>query len=108
MVQREGFKPATDEEILAATVGERSPFTEEIVIADYDPNWPVLFEREAARIRAALGDTVAQLEHTGSTAVSGLAAKPRIDMMLAVPNSADEVTYLPMLEAAGYVLRIRE
>ena len=48
------------------------------------------------------------LEHTGSTSVPGLAAKPIIDMTLAVPDSADEDAYLPELEAAGYVLRIRE
>ena len=48
------------------------------------------------------------LEHAGSTSVPGLAAKPRIDIMLAVPDSADEPSYVPALEAAGYVLRIRE
>ena len=48
------------------------------------------------------------LEHVGSTSVPGLAAKPRIDMLLVVPNSADEPAYVPPLEAAGYVLRIRE
>jgi GrpB-like predicted nucleotidyltransferase (UPF0157 family) len=48
------------------------------------------------------------LEHVGSTSVPGLAAKPRIDVVLAVTDSADEATYVPRLEAAGYVLRIRE
>jgi GrpB-like predicted nucleotidyltransferase (UPF0157 family) len=40
--------------------------------------------------------------------VPGLAAKPIIDIVLAVPDSSDEDTYVPALEAAGYVLRIRE
>jgi GrpB-like predicted nucleotidyltransferase (UPF0157 family) len=59
-------------------------------------------------VRAALGDRVLLLEHVGSTSVPGLAAKPRIDMLLAVPDSGDEPAYVPALEAACYVLRIRE
>jgi GrpB-like predicted nucleotidyltransferase (UPF0157 family) len=51
---------------------------------------------------------VVRLEHAGSTSVPGLPAKPIIDIVLEVPNSADEQTYAPALEAAGYVLRIRE
>ena len=75
---------------------------------EYDPQWPAVFEREADRIRAALGDGVVRLEHTGSTSVPGLAAKPIIDITLLVRDSADEPAYVPALEAAGYVLRIRE
>lgn len=98
----------TEEEILAVRIGPPTPNDGVVVIADYDPEWPALFEREAARIRAALGDKVQLLEHAGSTSVPGLAAKPRIDIILAVPDSADEPSYVPALEAAGYVLRIRE
>ena len=79
-----------------------------IVVADYDPAWPELFERQVARIRAALGSRVELLEHAGSTSVPGLAAKPRIDIVLAVADSSDEPSYIPPLEAAGYALRIRE
>jgi GrpB-like predicted nucleotidyltransferase (UPF0157 family) len=75
---------------------------------DSHPAWPALFEREATRIRRALGNTIVRLEHTGSTSVPGLAAKPIIDMTLVVPSSADEASYVPQLEAVGYVLRIRE
>ena len=67
-----------------------------------------LFEREADRIRAVLGSRALRIEHTGSTSVPGLAAKPIIDILLVVADSADEGAYLPALEAAGYVLRIRE
>ena len=49
-----------------------------------------------------------QIEHAGSTAVPGLAAKPVIDVILVVADSADESAYAPDLEAAGYLLRIRE
>ena len=98
----------TDAELAAVTVGELQPLTSPIELRDYDPMWPQLFARENARIRAALGESVLLLEHCGSTSVPGLAAKPIIDMVLAVPDSADEPAYLPRLEAAGYVLRIRE
>lgn len=49
-----------------------------IQVVEYDPRWPALFEREAERIREALGDRALRIEHTGSTAVPGLAAKPVI------------------------------
>jgi GrpB-like predicted nucleotidyltransferase (UPF0157 family) len=100
--------PMTEEEILAVQVGELKPLTGLINISDYDPQWPRLFEREATRIRTALGDQVVLLEHVGSTSVPGLAAKPLIDILLIVPNSADEPAYVPAMEAAGYVLSIRE
>ena len=79
-----------------------------IVIVDYDPGWPALFERAAERIRRALGDRVVQLEHVGSTSVPGLAAKPRIDVLLVVPSSSDEASYVPALAAEGYSLHRRE
>jgi GrpB-like predicted nucleotidyltransferase (UPF0157 family) len=77
-------------------------------LAGYDPKWPGLFDREADRIRTALGIRVLRIEHAGSTAVPGLAAKPVIDIILVVSDSADEIAYLPALESAGYTLRIRE
>jgi GrpB-like predicted nucleotidyltransferase (UPF0157 family) len=79
-----------------------------VVIADYDPHWPKLFQLEADRVLAALGSGALLIEHAGSTSVPGLAAKPVIDMVLAVANSAEEDAYVPALESAGYVLRIRE
>ncbi len=98
----------SEEAIQAIHIGGMTPLNGLIQIDDYNPAWPALFEREATRIRAALGDRVVLLEHVGSTSVPGLAAKPRIDILLVVPNSADEPSYVPALEAAGYVLRIRE
>jgi GrpB-like predicted nucleotidyltransferase (UPF0157 family) len=97
-----------EEELRAVTLGELQPISGPIELVDYDPAWPGLFEREADRIRAALGDRARVLQHTGSTSVPGLVAKPIVDITLAVPNSADEDAYVPSLEAAGYVLRIRE
>jgi GrpB-like predicted nucleotidyltransferase (UPF0157 family) len=97
-----------DDEIRAARIGEPTRADGPIHLADYDPTWPAVYEREAARIRSILGDRVLVLEHAGSTSVPGLAAKPIIDTVLAVANSADEPAYVPAMEAGGYVLRIRE
>ena len=79
-----------------------------IHLALYDAGWPGLYEREAVRIRAALGARVRLLEHVGSTSVPGLSAKPVIDIVLAVPDSADEDAYVPDMVASGYRLTIRE
>jgi len=78
------------------------------VLVDYDAAWPALFEREAERVRAVLGDRVLRIEHAGSTSVPGLCAKPIVDIVLVVADSSDEPAYVPRLEKAGYVLRIRE
>jgi len=82
--------------------------SERILIVEYDPQWPELFALEADRIRSVLGARALRLEHTGSTSVPGLIAKPIIDVLLVVSDSADEEAYVPALEAAGYVLRVRE
>jgi GrpB-like predicted nucleotidyltransferase (UPF0157 family) len=97
-----------EDELQAVTVGELQPLAGAIELADYDPRWPDLFRREEERIRAVLGERVLQIEHVGSTSVPGLAAKPIIDILLVVADSADEPAYAAPLEAAGYVLRIRE
>ena len=55
-----------------------------------------------------LGDRALRLEHVGSTAVPGLAAKPVIDIVLEVAASANESAYAGELQGAGYRLRIRE
>ena len=97
-----------EEEILASTVGEPPPTYREVVVADYDPEWPRWFDEAAERIHGALGDKVLQLDHVGSTSVPDLPAKPVIDITLVVADSSDEDAYVPPLEAAGFVLRIRE
>lgn len=89
-------------------MSEDSKQTIRIVLADPDPAWPSLFTREAGRIRAALGERALEIEHVGSTSVPGLAAKPVIDVLLVVGDAADEPSYRPPLEAAGYVLHKRE
>ena len=98
----------SDDEIAAARIGPPEVLDRPITLAEYDSSWPVLYEREAARIRAALADRALLIEHVGSTSVPGLAAKPHIDVLLAVADSSDEASYVPALEDAGYVLHIRE
>jgi len=93
---------------LASRVDGSPPNSGPVVLVEYDPDWPRLYAHEDARIRAALGDTAVQVEHAGSTSIPGIAAKPVIDIVLVVPDSADEPAYVPALEAAGYRLRIRE
>ena len=100
--------PDRDTEIERAIVGAPPLHNASIDLADYDPDWASLFDLEAARIRRALGPRCLLIEHVGSTSVPGLSAKPIIDMVLEVPDSAAEPDYLPDLEAAGYLLRIRE
>lgn len=101
-------QPDADRRLQAVTVGELRPYETEVVIVDYDPRWPEWFERERTRLRSALGDTALAIEHTGSTSVPGLPAKPVIDVLLLVEDSAAEERYLPRLERAGYTLRVRE
>jgi GrpB-like predicted nucleotidyltransferase (UPF0157 family) len=99
---------AYDKGLARVTIGGPQPLAGRIEIRDYDPTWPELYAREADRIRGVLRERVVRLEHAGSTSVPGLPAKPVIDIVLEVPDSSDEPVYVPDLEGAGYVLRIRE
>ncbi|MBW4439741.1 MAG: GrpB family protein [Plectolyngbya sp. WJT66-NPBG17] len=77
---------------------------DEVVIVEYDPNWVYLFEQEAAHIRAILdGDLITRIEHFGSTAVPGLAAKPIIDLLVGVRSLAEaKQVAVSQLEPLGY------
>lgn len=100
--------PLDEENLARALVGGPFEFDGRVLIEDYDPAWPALYEREVERIRVALGAAALSLEHVGSTSVPGLAAKPIIDIDLLVADTTDEAAYVPALEAVGYVLRLRE
>lgn len=100
--------PLDENQIRAATVGEPQVHGAPINLVDYDPQWPALFAREAQRVAPVLGEQVLRIEHVGSTSVPGLAAKPIIDILLVVQDPAYEEPYVAPLEAAGYLLRIRE
>jgi GrpB-like predicted nucleotidyltransferase (UPF0157 family) len=79
-----------------------------IEITDPDPAWPGRYDDLAGRIREVLGWRVLQLEHVGSTAVPGLAAKPIIDIDLTVADPGREQDYVPALETIGFRLTVRE
>ncbi|RWA13933.1 hypothetical protein EKO27_g1213 [Xylaria grammica] len=79
-----------------------------IKIVEYRPEWPAMFAEVEKRIRQALGDRAVTIQHVGSTSVPGLAAKDVIDVDLAVADPADEESYVPGLQAAGFVFLFRE
>lgn len=78
---------------------------DEIEIADYDANWPRLFEEERALLgRALRADQILAIEHAGSTAIPGLAAKPIVDIFIAVASiEVARATLVEPIEAIGYV-----
>ncbi len=80
----------------------------ELVVVPHDVSWAGLFDAERRRIADALGSSALQIEHIGSTAVPGLAAKPIIDVLVTVERIADDAAYSPALVGAGYRLRTRE
>jgi len=77
---------------------------DEIVIVEYNPNWVLLFEQETAVIQAALDEyLITRIEHFGSTAVPGLAAKPIIDLLVGVRSlAAAKQVAVSQLERLGY------
>jgi GrpB-like predicted nucleotidyltransferase (UPF0157 family) len=100
---------------LAVTEGNLRPssFTpaeghDPVSIVDYDADWPLLFAELRGRVKKALGAKALAVEHIGSTSVPGLAAKPIVDMLLTVMHVEDEAGYVPALEEAGFILRVRE
>lgn len=76
-----------------------------ITVVDYDPAWPAVFETLRTRLLDALGGLAASIEHVGSTAVPGLAAKPVIDIDVVVRSPADVPEAITRLTTLGYVHR---
>ena len=74
-----------------------------VSIQDYDPAWPDAFSKLAARVKAALGSLAVAVEHIGSTAVPGLAAKPIIDLDVVLASSTDLPEAIRLLATIGYV-----
>jgi GrpB-like predicted nucleotidyltransferase (UPF0157 family)/nitrite reductase/ring-hydroxylating ferredoxin subunit len=79
-----------------------------IEVVAYDPAWPMRFAEWRVRLAAELGDAALRIEHVGSTAVPGLAAKPVIDIQVTVAEIADEERYVPPIERAGIAFRSRD
>lgn len=95
-----------DQELDRVLIGGREE--REVRIEPYVDEWPPRFVEERDRIAAALGTIARRIEHVGSTAVPGLAAKPVIDIMVTVDDPDDEAAFVPLLEGSGYELRVRE
>jgi GrpB-like predicted nucleotidyltransferase (UPF0157 family) len=98
----------TDEHLERITVGDVQRLDGPVALAEYDPAWAARYARLAREIGAGLGGRMLRIEHVGSTSVPGLAAKPIVDIVLVVPDSAEEADYVPPLEGAGFFVRIRE
>jgi len=79
-----------------------------LTLHDHDDRWAQDYLGHRRRILGALAGTDVVVEHIGSTSVPGLAAKPVVDVVVAVPDITAEEDYLDALLAAGYVLRVRE
>lgn len=84
------------------------PPIENVTVVAYDPTWPEIYSTLASTIKNKLGSNLLKIDHVGSTAVPGLAAKPVIDIDLTVTDAADEETYVLALESLGYKLIVRE
>lgn len=100
------YAPPTDQEIARARVAPTDQSLVEVVAPV--SSWPRQFAEVRDTVVAALGDRALSVRHVGSTSVPGLWAKPIIDVDLIVADSGDETAYLPDLETAGFVLRVRE
>jgi GrpB-like predicted nucleotidyltransferase (UPF0157 family) len=77
-------------------------YKRDLRLVPYQSGWPKLFEQEAQRLQGALGEKALRIEHVGSTSIPGLAAKPIIDIMIAVPSLVQGRQMSPLLEALGY------
>lgn len=93
----------TPDETVDAILAQTPSYRDPIVVADYDPGWPAVFEELARPVREAVADLGADVEHVGSTSVPGLAAKPIIDIDVAVPAASDVPAAIERLRALGYV-----
>ena len=76
-----------------------------VIVLDYDPDWPGLFESLRRRIAVALGDIAAAIEHVGSTAVPDLAAKPIIDLDVLLASETMLPAAIERLASLGYIHR---
>lgn len=76
-----------------------------IIIADYDEQWPKQFQQLKEMYTNALGDLITAVEHVGSTAVPGLAAKPIIDIDLVIAGEDKLDKIIPLLSGLGYEFR---
>lgn len=104
---REKIMPS-DKYLKQVTLGEVKILNDKINLQEYNPDWADMFEEERKRILNIINIKNVLIEHVGSTSVPNLCAKPILDILLGVQNSADESSYISALESIGYTLKIRE
>ncbi|MGY1721328.1 GrpB family protein [Blastococcus sp. SYSU DS0552] len=97
---------AADSHLESVLVGGPEPAV--IVLQEDHRAWAARFRQVRDEVLAVLGDRVVDVLHIGSTAVPGLAAKPVVDVLVTVPDVADDDAYVPALRAAGFALRVVE
>jgi GrpB-like predicted nucleotidyltransferase (UPF0157 family) len=83
-------------------LNERIPTEGSVEVFDYDPEWPIIFEKEKAMILNTIGNKVVAIEHVGSTAVPGLGAKPIIDIIVGIRHLSDAKDCVEPLRNIGY------
>ncbi|HEY1954826.1 MAG TPA: GrpB family protein [Polyangiaceae bacterium] len=76
--------------------------SDSVVIVPSDPSWAIAFEHARSDLLVALGGRVTEIEHIGSTAVPGLAAKPVIDLLCGVASLDEVAAFVPILAARGW------
>jgi GrpB-like predicted nucleotidyltransferase (UPF0157 family) len=79
--------------------------SDRIRVVAYDAQWPALFLEQSRAMRAALGEVALRIDHIGSTAVPGLAAKPIVDIQISVAAFEPPDAFRAPLEGLGYVFR---
>ena len=87
---------------LLRDVNETEGLRVRVVVTDYNPLWPRMFEDEAAQLREVFGEELSAVHHIGSTSVPGLKAKPIIDIMPVVRNIAAVDKFNDKMIALGY------
>ncbi|PDT31049.1 hypothetical protein CO660_05440 [Rhizobium sp. L9] len=78
---------------------------EPVEISDWSPEWTTKFRAKATALREALSKQAQRIDHIGSTAIQGLAAKPIIDIQISVANFDHMDDLVEALETVGYVWR---
>ncbi len=76
--------------------------TDSVIIVDYNPQWPQMYEQEKARIQEAIGEYLIDIQHVGSTSIPGLSAKPVIDIMAVIRNISLVEQCIKPLETLDY------
>ena len=84
-----------------------SPQQLQIQLLAYEPEWQILFLEERDRLQASIGEYVLDIQHIGSTSIPGIAAKPILDIGIAIINSEEGVRCIQPMEKLGYKYKVK-